>query len=121
MTTVELTCICCPLGCPLTVEVSGGEVLSVEGQSCRRGAQYGRVEAVAPERMLAFVVPVEGRLEPLSVKTAAPIPKSTMGAAVGQLRQLVVHPPIAQGQIVLENLANTGVPVIATKSVAPVD
>ncbi len=118
MATVELTCICCPMGCPLTVEVSeGGDVLTVEGQSCRRGAQYGRVEAVAPERMLAFVVPVEGRLEPLSVKTAAPIPKSAMEAATDQLRHLAVQPPIAQGQVVLENLATTGVPVIATKSI----
>ena len=33
----ELTCIGCPLGCPVTVSMEGGQVLKVEGNTCRRG------------------------------------------------------------------------------------
>ena len=32
--TRELICIGCPLGCPLTVEMKGTEVVSVTGNTC---------------------------------------------------------------------------------------
>ena len=45
MAFVELTCISCPLGCPLRVETDDeGRVLSVTGNTCRRGEEYGRKE-----------------------------------------------------------------------------
>ena len=31
----ELTCIGCPMGCALTVELDGGAVVSVRGNTCR--------------------------------------------------------------------------------------
>ena len=38
----ELTCIGCPLGCPLVVNMENGAVLSVTGNTCPRGdAVYG--------------------------------------------------------------------------------
>ena len=33
----ELICIGCPLGCNLTVEMDGGQVVSVNGNTCKRG------------------------------------------------------------------------------------
>ena len=48
---VELTCISCPLGCPLKVETDNeGKVLSVTGNTCKRGEDYGRKEVTAPTR-----------------------------------------------------------------------
>lgn len=38
----ELVCIGCPLGCPLTVELDGDEVVSVSGNTCKRGDVYAR-------------------------------------------------------------------------------
>ena len=37
METRELTCIRCPIGCHITVELENGEVKSVTGNSCPRG------------------------------------------------------------------------------------
>ena len=37
METRNLTCIGCPMGCPLTVKIENGTVLSVEGNTCKRG------------------------------------------------------------------------------------
>ena len=34
MNTMELTCIGCPLGCPLTVTMEGNEVVEVKGNTC---------------------------------------------------------------------------------------
>ena len=47
VTTRELTCIGCPMGCPLTVTMEAGEVISVTGNTCKRGDIYARKEAVS--------------------------------------------------------------------------
>ena len=38
----ELICIGCPLGCNLTVGMDGGQVVSVNGNTCKRGDDYAR-------------------------------------------------------------------------------
>lgn len=44
----ELICIGCPMGCALTVELDGGAVVSVRGNTCPRGDAYARKEVTAP-------------------------------------------------------------------------
>ena len=36
----ELICIGCPMGCPLTVQLDDGEILSITGQTCKRGDPF---------------------------------------------------------------------------------
>ncbi len=33
----NLTCISCPMGCQITVEMDGSEVVGVSGNTCKRG------------------------------------------------------------------------------------
>ena len=40
----ELICIGCPMGCPLTVTLDGGAVVTVQGNTCPRGDAYARKE-----------------------------------------------------------------------------
>lgn len=54
----NLTCIGCPMGCFLTVKIKDGEVQSVEGNSCKRGAVYGRKEVTNPTRIVTTTVRV---------------------------------------------------------------
>ena len=56
----ELICIGCPMGCPMTVTLESASVLSVEGNTCKRGDEYARREVIAPTRMLTTTVPVIG-------------------------------------------------------------
>ena len=44
METKKLTCIVCPMGCPLEVTLEGGNILSVTGNTCPRGEKYAREE-----------------------------------------------------------------------------
>ena len=39
---IELTCIGCPMGCPLIVTMEDGAVVSVTGNTCPRGDAYAR-------------------------------------------------------------------------------
>ncbi len=115
------TCICCPLGCRLTVMLQQGpaglDVTGVVGYTCRRGKDYARQEATHPVRMVTAAVPVEGRLCPVSAKTAQPIAKNRMLAALEEIRALHVQPPVREGDTLLENVAGTGVALVATKAI----
>ena len=45
---IELTCIGCPMGCPLIVTMEDGAVASVTGNTCPRGDAYARKESRPP-------------------------------------------------------------------------
>ena len=112
-----ITCISCPVGCRMTVQVEGGAVTSVAGNTCKRGETYARQECVAPERMVTAVIPVEGSPMPLSVKTRTPIPKARIQDCMAALAKLRLTAPVAMGDVVLPDVCGTGVDVIATKAV----
>ena len=112
-----ITCISCPVGCRMTVQVEDGAVVSVAGNTCKRGETYARQECVAPERMVTAVIPVEGSAMPLSVKTRTPIPKAKIQDCMAALAGVKLSAPVAMGDVVLPDVCGTGVDVIATKSV----
>lgn len=118
MEKVNLTCIGCPLGCQLTVEMEGKEVKSVAGNTCKNGEKYARKEMTNPTRIVTSTVRVKGgKLAMVSVKTASDIPKGKMFDCIQALSQVEIPAPVSIGQIVLPDVAGTGVNVVATKNV----
>ena len=118
MSTVNLICIGCPLGCPLTVEMEGNEVKSVAGNTCPRGDAYAKKELTNPTRIVTSTVRVAGgRLAMVSVKTQSDIPKGKIFDCVKALKDVELTAPVKIGDVVVENVAGTGVNVIATKNV----
>ena len=117
-TKIELTCIGCPLGCPLIVTMEDGAVASVTGNTCPRGDAYARKEVTAPTRIVTSTVRVTGgTLAMVSCKTRSDIPKGKIFDVVRALKDVEVPAPITIGQVLAENVAGTGVDVIATKGV----
>ena len=118
MSTVNLICIGCPLGCPLTVEMEGNEVKSVAGNTCPRGDAYAKKELTNPTRIVTSTVRVTGgKLPMVSVKTESDIPKSKIFDCVKALKDIEVKAPVKIGDVIVENVAGTGVNIIATKNV----
>lgn len=117
METRELTCIGCPMGCALTVEMKDGSVVSVSGNTCQQGDIYARKEVTNPTRIVTSIIPVIGSKEEsmISVKTAHDIPKDKIFECMKDLKTVCVKAPIHIGDVVLKNVADTGVDVIATK------
>lgn len=114
----ELICIGCPMGCVLSVEIEGNEVLNVSGNTCKRGDAYARKEILSPTRIVTSTVKVEGgSLAAVSVKTKEDIPKEKVFDCVTALKDVTVKAPICIGDVVLANVAGTGVDVVATKNV----
>ena len=118
MKTVNLICIGCPLGCPLTVEMEGNEVKSVAGNTCPRGDAYAKKELTNPTRIVTSTVRVAGgKLAMVSVKTESDIPKGKIFDCVKALKDIEVKAPVKIGDVIVENVAGTGVNIIATKNV----
>ena len=114
--TMNITCVQCPMGCPLTVTLEDGVVTSVTGNTCNRGKIYGEHEATHPERVVTSLIKVKGDYHPVSVKTAAPVPKELVDTVLTQIAAAHVVPPVKTGDVVLANVADCGVDVVCTKS-----
>lgn len=114
----ELTCISCPMGCQLTVELENGAVQSVSGNSCPRGDIYARKEVVNPTRIVTSTVIVRGGDKPrISVKTKDDIPKAKIFDVMRVINAVTVKAPVELGEVVLHDAAGTGVDIIATRAV----
>ncbi len=112
----ELICIGCPMGCPLSATMEGAEVVAVTGQTCKRGEVYAKKELTNPTRIVTSTVRLaDGGMVP--VKTASDIPKHRIFACVQQLKDITVAAPVHIGQVIVENIAETGVCVVATREI----
>lgn len=116
----NLTCIGCPMGCPLEVTMKNGEVVSVTGNTCPRGDAYARKEVTNPTRIVTSTVRVSGSTSgavAVSCKTATDIPKGKIFDVVRDIAGVSVPAPVHIGDVVKANVAGTGVDMIATKDV----
>ena len=114
----ELICIGCPMGCPIVVEMEDGKVLSVTGNTCPRGESYARKEVTNPTRIVTTTVRVDGGKVPMiNVKTERDIPKDKIFECIAALRGVTMKAPIHIGDIILENVADTGVNIVAAGNV----
>jgi CxxC motif-containing protein len=100
----------------MKAEVEGGIVSAVTGQSCKRGEDYARKEVTNPRRIVTSTVPLLGGYPAvLPVKTAGDIPKDKIFACMRELKSIKLTAPIKTGDVVVKNIAGTGVDVVATR------
>ncbi len=111
----ELVCIVCPKGCRLHVDDENG--YTVTGNSCPRGAEYGKNEIQNPTRVLTSTVRLSGgAYRRCPVKTEKAVPKGKLLDIMKELNRVEVASPVSIGQVVLTDAAGTGVNVVVTKS-----
>ena len=109
---VKLTCVECPMGCDIEVEVENGKVVKVLGNTCPRGKLYAENEVVCPKRVLTTTVKsTDGRLIP--VKTDMPVKKADTFKLMQKINELTVQTPVKIGDILVENFAD-GANLVAT-------
>ena len=109
-----LTCIVCPRGCALTVTLDeNGIPTAVTGNACKRGVTYAEKECTHPERTVTSTVRTScGAV--VAVKTASTVPKEKVFAVMEQINRACAKCPVRVGDVIVENVAGTGVSVIAT-------
>lgn len=124
--TLQFNCTTCPSECLLTVEVerdangAAVEVRSVTGNDCPRGDKFAHQELTCPMRVLTTTVAVSGGDEALlPARTAEAIPLELHAKAMDLIRGLVVKAPIRMGDVVLPNLLDTDINLVASMDIDP--
>lgn len=104
----NLTCIVCPLGCEIEAELDNGRVISVAGNSCKRGAEYAKNECTNPQRTVTSTVKCKnGALVP--VKTDRTIPKSRVAECMAIINAASPDLPISIGDVIIENVFGSNI------------
>jgi len=112
-----LICVSCPVGCELTVTLDNGEIQEVEGNSCKLGVEYAHQEIFDPRRMVASTVKVKNGYHPLvPVYTEKPVPKPQIFDILAELRKVELEAPVKVNQVVIENVLDTGINIIASRN-----
>ena len=109
---MTMICISCPRGCTLEV-TRNGDAVTVTGNACPKGEAYGKSELVNPTRMVTGLVRVAGLRKPLPVKTKVAVPKAKIDAVLFAFHQTTVQLPVRIGDVIIPNVADTGVDVVA--------
>ena len=111
----ELVCIVCPKGCRLHVDEENG--FAVTGNSCPRGAEYGKNEIQNPTRVLTSTVKLTGgAYRRCPVKTDKAVPKGKLLDIMEELNGVELASPVSIGQVALKDAAGTGANVVVTKA-----
>ncbi|MBP5519538.1 MAG: DUF1667 domain-containing protein [Treponema sp.] len=120
---IPLTCIICPMGCNMEVEVEPDEsgqkkVLSVKDNGCKRGEQYAAKELQNPTRTLTSTIKVNGGvLSVVPVKTAGEVPKKMLLQCMEVVRRASCKAPVKRGDILIYDILGSGINIIACADV----
>lgn len=110
----NLVCIECPIGCSLTAEKIG-EQWDVKGNRCVKGVNFAINEITDPRRSISSTVRTTFKTVPrLSVRTQGEVPLHTIFAVMEQINSVSLDHPVHIGEVIIENVSNTGINVIAT-------
>ena len=121
----HLTCIICPMGCSLEVELpenynpenakaTDPASFKVSGNTCPRGDAYARKELTTPERTLTCTVAVLGSKRPLvTAKTKGEVPKEKLLDCMQAVRRVTVNAPVKKGDVLVKDLLHTGIDLVA--------
>lgn len=114
----EITCIVCPIGCKVEATLDDKTILKIKGNQCAKGLDYARDELIDPRRTLtSSMLVVRGEWPLVSVKSSAPIPKKMLFPVLKRIKETKVNAAVEIGDVLIENVLDTGVDIIATRNV----
>lgn len=117
MKKAEYICIVCPRSCRITVE-ERDDGLSIQGNSCKRGAEFARNEHTHPMRMLTTTVVLTSEgLNRLPVISTAEVPRERLAECIKLLRAVHVQAPVREGDVVVHDIGGTGVDIVSARTV----
>ena len=110
----ELTCVECPMGCRILVDLEGDKIVGIEGNTCARGKMYAENEVFDPKRVITSTVKLAGG-GVLPVKTDKPVSKKDMFEVMKVINTLVASAPIKTGDVIKNDVY--GANIISAKTV----
>ena len=116
MENFEVICLVCPLACNITLTIEGEDIVDITEFQCKKGKEYALQEYKSPQRVLTATVKTTDKTKPLlPVRTTTPIPKKLLIPCMRILAQRKIDSSVKIGQVIVENIMDTGVDVVATR------
>jgi CxxC motif-containing protein len=113
----HFTCVTCPVGCEIDVELRDSEVVSMEGNKCKKGLEFVSQELEEPMRILTTTVPIKGaKWAMLPVRTDKPIPKRLFFKALEEIANIELRAPVKMSKVIVRDVAGTGADIVATRN-----
>ena len=110
-----LTCVECPVGCSIEVELENDKILSIKGYSCPRGKTYAENEVVCPRRVVTSTVRSKNGLI-VPVKTNKAVKKEEIFSIMEKINAVVCELPVKIGDVLVENITED-IDLIATGNI----
>jgi CxxC motif-containing protein len=112
----KMICISCPIGCIIEVKNLDGEI-NINGNRCKSGEEYAINEINNPKRIVTSTLKVNCGNKPLvSVKTDKEVPKNMIFDVMKFINTVQIDAPVKVGDVLIGNILNTGVNIIATSN-----
>lgn len=121
--THQFVCVHCPKGCVITITLPADVVIdeqtdiSLVGHQCKHGKKFSRQELLEPHRILTTTVRVKDTDRMLPVRSAEPLPKARLDDVMRVLDGVEVETPVSCGNVILENVLDLGIDIVATWTV----
>ncbi len=113
----HFTCVICPLGCEIDVELQNGDVVSINGSKCQKGKEFVLQELEEAMRILTTTVPIQGaKWAMLPVRTDKPIPKRLLPKVIEQLADIELQAPVKMYDVIVKDVAGTDANIVATRN-----
>lgn len=121
MESKKIICIGCPKGCSLEVQHNEKKIHKINGYNCKIGLKYAETEFTEPKRTITTTVKLKSGVLPfVPVKTKDPVNKEKIFEVMNVIRKLEIESPVKVGDIVISNIAGTGVDLICTRNIKKV-
>ena len=113
----HFTCVTCPVGCEVDVEVQDDNIISLTGNKCDKVKEFVQQELKEPMRVLTTTVRIKGaRWAMLPVRTDNPIPKRLFLQAMGELASVDLRAPVHISDVIKRDIAGSGANIVATRT-----
>jgi CxxC motif-containing protein len=113
----HFTCVTCPVGCEVDVEVQDDNIISLTGNKCDKVKEFVQQELKEPMRVLTTTVRIKGaRWAMLPVRTDKSIPKRLFLQAMGELASVDLRAPVHISDVIKRDIAGSGANIVATRT-----
>lgn len=119
LTSRELVCIACPVGCRVEVKYAEGGcgIVTLIGNKCKRGEAYAQQEVLDPSRTVTAVVETDSKILPyIPVRTNKPLPMQLIDKLLEKIYYMRIEGPLKLGHVIVDDFAGTGVNVVLTRT-----
>lgn len=112
-----IICLSCPIGCNLKAEFVNEEFI-ISDNKCPKGIIFAKNELVSPKRIVTSTCRINSTLiNRIPLKTGVPVSKKDIDKILKLISGINLNSPVKAGDVVINNVFNSGVDILATRTV----